>query len=73
MFSLQSEEGDQLSSLMQRVSESTYRLRTFETVFPASDIQHWLAFSHTDMLEEFIVHLRMVSRYIFAITLYITT
>ncbi|XP_064111432.1 kinetochore-associated protein 1-like [Macrobrachium nipponense] len=54
----QSEEGDKLSSLMQQVSESTYRLRTFETIFPASDIQHWLAFSRTDMLEEFILHLQ---------------
>ncbi|XP_071532362.1 kinetochore-associated protein 1 [Panulirus ornatus] len=53
----QSEKGDQLSSLMQWVSENTYRLRTFETIFPTSDIQHWLAFSHTDMLEEFIEHL----------------
>ncbi|KAK3873420.1 hypothetical protein Pcinc_021553 [Petrolisthes cinctipes] len=52
-----SNEGDQLSSLMQRVSESIYRLRTFETIFPTSDIQHWLAFSHTDMLEEFTIHL----------------
>nr|XP_045608733.1 kinetochore-associated protein 1-like [Procambarus clarkii] len=56
--STQSEEGDQLSSLMQRVSESTYRLITFQTIFPSSDIQHWLAFSHTDMLEEFVEHLR---------------
>lgn len=52
-----SEEGDQLSTLMQKVSESTYRLRTFETIFPSSDIQHWLAFSHTNMLEEFMEHL----------------
>ncbi|XP_066943514.1 kinetochore-associated protein 1 [Macrobrachium rosenbergii] len=53
-----SEEGDKLSSLMQQVSESTHRLRTFETIFPASDIQHWLAFLRTDMLEEFILHLQ---------------
>lgn len=53
----QSSEGDQLSELMQRVSESVYRLRTFATIFPISDIQHWLAFSNTDMLEEFIEHL----------------
>ncbi|CAL4063302.1 unnamed protein product, partial [Meganyctiphanes norvegica] len=53
----QSSEGDQLSDLMQRVSESVYRLRTFVTIFPISDIQHWLAFSNTEMLEEFIEHL----------------
>ncbi|KAK7086198.1 hypothetical protein SK128_002833, partial [Halocaridina rubra] len=54
-----SEEGDQLGHMMQRVSETTYRLCTFETIFPSSDIQHWLAFSSTDMLEEFLVHQRM--------------
>ncbi|KAG0729033.1 Kinetochore-associated protein 1 [Chionoecetes opilio] len=53
----QSEEGDKMSALMQRVCETSYCLRTFETVFPSSDIQHWLTFSHTDMLEECLDHL----------------
>ncbi|XP_063874801.1 kinetochore-associated protein 1-like [Scylla paramamosain] len=53
----QSEVGDKMSELMQRVCETFYRLRTFETVFPSSDIQHWLSFSHADMLEECLEHL----------------
>ncbi|KAG7167662.1 Kinetochore-associated protein 1-like [Homarus americanus] len=55
--SIKSEEGDQLSNLMQRVSETTYRLQTFENIFPSSDIQHWLVFSSSDMLVEFVEHL----------------
>lgn len=58
----QSEEGDRMSELMQSVCETLYCLRTFETLFPASDIQHWLTFSHTDMLEECLEHLSQVSR-----------
>lgn len=53
----QSGEGDKMSELMQRVCETLYCLRTFEIVFPSSDIQHWLTFSHTDMLEECLEHL----------------
>lgn len=56
----QSEEGDKMSELMQRVCETLYCLRTFEMVFPSSDIQHWLTFSHTDMLEECLEHLNQV-------------
>ena len=59
---LQSGEGDHLSNLMLKVSETAYYLRTFETIFPNSDIEHWLAFTHTDMLEEFIEHLQRVSK-----------
>lgn len=56
----QSEEGDKMSELMQKVCETSYCLHTFETVFPSSDIQHWLTFSHTDMLEECLEHLIQV-------------
>lgn len=57
----QSEEGDKMSELMQRVCETLYCLRTFEIVFPSSDIQHWLTFSHSNMLEECLEHLSQVS------------
>ncbi|XP_076037805.1 kinetochore-associated protein 1-like [Oratosquilla oratoria] len=50
-------EGQGFNNLLQILSENLYRLRTFEILFPSSEIQHWLIFAQRDMLEEFMEYI----------------